>query len=166
MFRRIAFAASLLLSSAALAQTAAPPANAPPAQAQPGPERREITPEQRNRFRADLETCRTEVKPQSLPRGERRKAMRSCMEAKNPELKTVFARGEARRAEMRQVRDQCRTELGDKARGPDRREAMKTCMVAKKPEMAKLFSCVDQAKAKNLQPGGERREFMRTCLRA
>jgi psiF repeat len=50
-------------------------------------------------------------------------------------------------------------------RGPERREAMKSCIVAKKPEMAKVFSCVDQAKAKNLGPGQERREFMRTCIR-
>jgi hypothetical protein len=32
--------------------------------------------------------------------------------------------------------------------------------------MAKVFSCFDQAKAKNLQAGNDRREFMRTCLRA
>jgi hypothetical protein len=165
MFRHLAFAASVLLSSAALSQTAPPPAT-PPAQAQPVPERREITPEQRARFRADLETCRAEVKPQSLPRGDRRKAMRACMEAKNPELKTMFARRDTRLAEMRQIRDQCREETRSKAQGNERRDAMKACIVAKKPEMAKVFSCVDQAKAKNLQPGGERREFMRTCLRA
>jgi hypothetical protein len=93
--------------------------------------------------------------------------MRKCMEAKNPSLAPVFARGEARRAEMRQVRDACRSEVRSKnIRGPERREAMKSCVVAKKPEMAKVFACVDQAKARNLGPGQERRAFMQSCLRA
>jgi hypothetical protein len=126
-----------------------------------------VTPEQRSAFRATLDSCRAEVKPRSLPRGERRAAMRQCVEAKNPSLAPVFARGEARRAEMRQVRDACRSEVRSKnIRGPDRREAMKSCVVAKRPEMARVFSCVDQAKIKNLQPGQERRAFMQTCLRA
>ncbi len=163
MLRSVVFAVSVLLSSTAFAQTAAPPAPvAPPIQSRP-----EVTPEQRAEFRATLDSCRAEVKPQSLPRGERRAAMRKCMEAKNPSLAPVFARGESRRAEMRQVRDACRSEVrGRNIRGPERREAMKSCIVAKKPEMAKVFSCVDQAKAKNLQPGQERRSFMQTCLRA
>jgi hypothetical protein len=162
MFRSVAFAVSVLLSSAAFAQTAAPPLSAPPAAGRP-----EVTPEQRAAFRATLDSCRAEVNPQSLPRGERRTAMRKCMEAKNPSLAPVFARGEARRAEMRQVRDACRSEMRSKnIRGPERREAMKSCVVAKKPEMAKVFSCVDQARAKNLGPGQERRAFMQSCLRA
>jgi psiF repeat len=162
MLRPVVFAVSVLLSSVSFAQTAAPPPSVTP----PAATRPEITPEQRSEFRATLDSCRAEVKPANLPRGERRAAMRKCMETKNPALAPVFARGEARRAEMRQVRDSCRSEVrGKTARGPERREAMKSCVVAKKPEMAKVFSCVDQAKAKNLQPGQERRAFMQTCIR-
>jgi hypothetical protein len=163
MFRSVAFAVSVVLSSAAFAQTAAPPPpSAPPAFGRP-----DVTPEQRAAFGAALESCRAEVNPRSLPRGERRAAMRKCMEAKNPSLAPVFARGEARRAEMRQVRDACRSEVRSKnIRGPERRDAMKSCVVAKKPEMAKVFACVDQAKARNLGPGQERRAFMQSCLRA
>jgi psiF repeat len=162
MLRLVVFAVSIVLSSAAFAQTATPQSPvAPPAQSRP-----EVTPEQRAEFRSALDSCRAEVKPANLPRGERRTAMRKCMEAKNPSLAPVFARGEARRAEMRQVRDACRSEVrGRNIRGPERREAIKSCVVAKKPEMAKVFSCVDQAKAKNLQPGQERRAFMQTCIR-
>jgi hypothetical protein len=162
MLRPVVFAVSVLLSSVALAQTATPPPpSTPPAQARP-----EVTLEQRAEFRAALDSCRAEVKPANLPRGERRAAMRKCMEAKNPSLAPVFARGEARRAEMRQVRDACRSEVrGKNIRGPERREAMKSCVVAKKPEMAKVFSCVDQAKARNLGPGQERRAFMQSCIR-
>ncbi len=162
MLRPVAFAVSVLLSSAAFAQTAAPLPVAPPAQSRP-----EVTPEQRAEFRATLDACRAEVKPANLPRGERRATMRKCIETKNPSLAPVFARGEARRAEMRQVRDACRSEVRSRnIRGPERREAIQSCVVAKKPEMARVFSCVDQAKARNLGPGQERRSFMQTCLRA
>jgi psiF repeat len=163
MLRSVVFAASVLISSVAFARAQAPtPPSTPPVAGRP-----EITPEKSGEFRATLDACRADVKPQSLPRGERRAAMRKCIEAKNPSLAPVFARGEARRAEMRQVRDACRSEVRSRnIRGPERREAMKSCVVAKKPEMAKVFSCVDQAKARNLGPGQERRTFMQTCLRA
>jgi Spy/CpxP family protein refolding chaperone len=165
MVRLSALVLSAFLSTAASAQIAPAPA-APNAPALSG-ERREITPEQRARFSADRKSCVDEVKPQSLPRGERRRAMQTCMEARNPELKQFFARGESRRAEMRQVRSDCRNEVrGKSVPRAERQEAMKACVIAKKPEMAKVFTCVDQARAKNLQPGSERRDFMRTCLRA
>ena len=158
MLRLSTLILSVILSTAALAQAQTP--------APPIAERRVITPEQRARFQADRQACVSEVKPQSLPRGERRKAMRGCMEAKNPELKQFFARGETRRAELRQIRNTCRTEINAKGiKRPERREAMQSCIVAKKPEMAKVFSCVEDARKKGLQPGGERRDFMRTCLR-
>jgi hypothetical protein len=156
---RLAVALALsILCSPAFAQVAAPP---------PQQEKLQPSPEQRARFRAARDACVADVKPRSLPRGERRKAMRSCMEAKNPDMKPIFARGEARRAEMRQVRDSCRDEMRARRLGRDeRRQAMQTCMVQKKPELAKMFSCRDEAVRKNLNPGPERRDFMRTCLRA
>jgi Spy/CpxP family protein refolding chaperone len=173
MLRLSAIALSLLLSTAVFAQTSPPPSQSPPSQAAPPPgaplgaERPRLSDDQRNKLRADRDACRNEVKPQTLPRGERRGAMRRCIEAKNPDLRPLFARGEARRAEMRKLRDDCRDELrGKNVRGAERRQAMQACVVAKKPEMAKVFSCVDQAKAKNLQPGPERRDFMRSCIRA
>jgi hypothetical protein len=157
MIRTAVFALSLILSTAAMAQSTAPAA----------PERPRLSDEQRTKLRADRDACRAEVKPESLPRGERSGAMRRCIEAKNPDLKPMFARGEARRADMRKVRETCREELRTKnVRGAERRPAMQACIVEKKPEMAKVFSCVDQAKAKNMQPGAERRVFMRSCLRA
>jgi hypothetical protein len=154
----------LLTSLPALAQTIpATPTSPPPATQnalQP-------TQEQRARFRAAREACTSEVKPRNLPRGERRKAMRDCMEARNPDMKPIFARGEARRAEMRQLRDTCRQELrGKRLARDERRQAMQTCLVQKKPELAKVFSCRDEAVKKNLGPGRERQDFMRTCLRA
>ncbi len=125
-----------------------------------------LTDDQRAKLRADRDACRTEVRAQDLPRGERRGAMRRCIEARNPDLKPLFARGEARRAEMRQLRDACRDELRSRnLRGPERRQAMRTCLVQRKPELAKVFGCIDQARGRNLQPGTERRDFMRSCLR-
>jgi hypothetical protein len=155
----IGIAASALLACSALAQTpSTPPAAGPGA-------RTEISPEQRARFRAARDACVTEVKPATLPRGERRKAMRSCLEAKLPESAPIFARGEARRGEMRQLRDTCRGELrGRRVARDERRQAMQTCMVQKKPELAKVFSCRDEAVKRSLSPGPERRTFMRTCL--
>jgi hypothetical protein len=78
----------------------------------------------------------------------------------------MFARGEARRAEMKQVRDTCRDEV--KARnikGTERRDAMKSCIIAKKPDMAKPIACAEEARAKGMNRGPERRDFMRTCVR-
>ncbi len=159
MLRLAAILAAILVSAPVLAQT-----TPPPAATQPGG-RIEISPEQRARFRAAREACVAEVKPRSLPRGERRKAMRGCLEAKLPESAPIFARGDARRAELRQVRDTCRQELrGKRVSRDERRQAMQSCMIQKKPELAKVFSCRDEAVKKNLSPGPERRTFMRTCL--
>jgi hypothetical protein len=175
MMRIAALLLGLAMSSfGVLAQNAPPPipppAPPPAAGSQPptaGPGRIDISPEQRARIRAARDACLTEVKPQSLPRGERRKAMRTCLEAKNPELAPIFSRGESRRAEMRQLRQSCRDETRARRLGrEERRQATQTCMVAKKPELAKVFSCRDEAIRKNLSPGPERRDFMRTCLRA
>ena len=160
MLRAAALLAMLIAVSPALAQGAPPPS--PPAQAAP-----RLSEDQRARLRADRDACRAEVKPKDLPRAERRGAMRRCIEARNPDAKPLFARGEARRAELRQLRDACRDELrGKNVRGPERRLAMRSCMVSRKPELAKVFGCMNEARAKNLQPGAERRVFMRTCLRA
>ena len=154
---------ALALSTAAFAQTATPPSAPSPQAAQ----RPEITPEQRARFQVDRKACVDELKPKELPRGERRAAMRTCMETRNPNLKPMFARGEARRAEMKTVRDACRDEVKAKnIKGNERRDAMKNCIIAKKPEMAKPIACSEEAKAKGLARGAERRDFMRTCIRA
>jgi hypothetical protein len=168
--RRFAFAlAACVMSIPALAQTPGPAPSAPaapPVGAQPS-DRPQVSPEQRARFRAAREACAAELKPRDLPRGERRIAMRSCMQAKVPDLPQRFGRTGSRRAEMRQVRDACRAELqGKRLPRDERRQAMQTCMVAKKPELAKVFSCRDEAVKKNLSPGPERREFMRSCIRA
>lgn len=70
------------------------------------------------------------------------------------------------RAEMRQVRDGCRDEVRARGvKGPERREAMKSCVLAKKPELAKPMACAEEARAKGLKRGEERRSFMRTCVR-
>jgi hypothetical protein len=164
MLRRAVLVIALLAATPLAAQT--PPPSPPPG-SPPSAERRGIPPEMQERFRAARQACVAEVKPNTLPRGERRKAMRSCLEAKMPEAAPIFARGEARRAEMRQLRDDCRQELRPRRLGRDeRRQAMQSCMVQKKPELAKVFSCRDEAVKKNLGPGAERREFMRSCIRA
>jgi hypothetical protein len=157
------FFSILFLAGPASAQTQNAPAG-PPAVAPPG--RIDISPEQRARIRAAREECIREVKPQSLPRRERRSAMRACLEAKNPELAPIFSRGEARRAEMRQLRQACRDELrGRRLARDERRQAMQSCLVRKRPELAKVFSCRDEALKRNLGPGPERRDFMRSCVR-
>jgi hypothetical protein len=157
MIRSALVALSLLVAAPLSAQTAP----TPPAAERPG-----IPPEMRERFRVARQACVAEVKPGTLPRGERRKAMRACLEAKMPETAPIFARGETRRAEMRKLRDDCRQELRPRRLGRDeRRQAMQSCMVQKKPELAKVFSCRDEAVKKNLGPGPERREFMRSCIR-
>jgi hypothetical protein len=154
MIRRAILALSLVLATPLAAQT--------PATERPG-----IPPEMRERLQAARKACVAEVKPGSLPRGERRKAMRTCLEARMPEAAPIFARGEARRAEMRKLRDDCRREVRPRGLGRDeRRQAMRSCMVQKRPELAKVFSCRDEAMKKNLGPGPERRDFMRTCIRA
>lgn len=153
MLRAVTIALSLFFASAALAQTA--------------PERPRLTEEQRQRLSADRALCRGEVKPADLPRAERRGAMRRCIEARNPDFAPLFAQGEARRAELRRLRDACRDEIRPKGlRDQERRQAMRSCLVAKRPELAKVFSCLDESRTKNLQPGRERRLFMRACLRA
>lgn len=158
---------ALALSTAAFAQTAPPSVISPSAPSSPAAQRSEITPEQRARFQADRKACVDELKPKELPKGERRAAMRTCMETRNPNLKPMFARGEARRAEMKTVRDACRDEVKAKnIKGNERRDAMKSCIIAKKPEMAKPIACSEEAKAKGLARGAERRDFMRTCIRA
>jgi hypothetical protein len=163
MFRLlIPAAAALMIAGSALAQQAAPPAAPPPAAG----ERLQLSPEQRDRIRAARDACVAEVKPRTLPRGERRKAMRACMEAKSPDLAPIFSRGEARRAEIRQARDACRAEMRGKRLGrEERQQAMRTCLVGKRPELAKVLSCRDEAMKKNLGPGAERRAFMQSCVR-
>jgi hypothetical protein len=157
MIRRVILALSLVLAAPLAAQT---PPQQPPA-ARPG-----IPPEMRERFQTARQACVAEVKPRDLPRGERRKAMRTCLEAKMPEAAPIFARGEARRAEMRKLRDDCRQEVRPRRLARDeRRQAMQACMVQKKPELAKVFSCRDEAASKNMAPGAERRDFMRSCIR-
>jgi psiF repeat len=74
---------------------------------------------------------------------------------------------DARRAEIRQVRESCRDETRAKGlRGPDRQSAMKSCVLAKKPELAKPMACAEEARARNLPRGDARRDFMRSCMRA
>jgi hypothetical protein len=156
---RIAVLAICLAAAPALAQAQSTP---PPAAG----ERSGIPNEMRQRFREARDACVAEVKPRTLPRGERRKAMRGCLEAKLPDAAPIFARGEARRAEMRKMRDECRAEQRGKRLGRDeRRQAVQNCLVQKRPELAKVFSCRDEAQKKNLGPGPERRDFMRTCIR-
>jgi hypothetical protein len=175
MIRQTLLAAFLFASGSAMAQTpppatpAQPPVVAPalPPTAAPEAGRREITPEMRERFRADLRACRTEVRGKNLPRGERRTAFRSCMEARNGDYRPFFARAETRRAEMRQLRRECRAENdGKRLTRDERRAAMRSCMEAKRPELKKAFACMDEARSKGLNPGPERRAFMRTCLTA
>jgi hypothetical protein len=159
----MAFAISSILSSAALGQIATPSPNA----AARGGVQSQYTPEQRQQFGADRRACNAELKPKELPRGERAKAMRSCMEGKNPAYKVAFDRSGQRRADMKQIRQDCRAGMGGKKLSKDeRRASMQTCIVAKRPEMAKQFACADQAKQKGLQAGTERRTFMRECRRS
>jgi hypothetical protein len=154
----IAVLAAVLTLAPAWAQAPSPPP--------PGAGRTLMPQEMRERFRAARDACFAEVKPRTLPRGERRKAMRACLEARMPEAAPIFARGEARRAELRQIRDECRKEIRPRRLGRDeRRQAMQACLVQKKPELAKVFACRDEAGRKNLPPGAERRDFIRTCLR-
>lgn len=84
-----------------------------------------------------------------------------------PDAAPIFSRGEQRRAEMRQLRQECRSEVrpGRIAR-EERRQAMQACLVRKRPELAKVFNCRDEAQKRNLGPGPERRDFMRSCIRA
>ncbi len=156
----------IAISIAAASPLAAQTQSAPPATSPPGP-RLEISQDLRQRLRAARDACVAEVQPRSLPRGERRKAMRACLEAKMPEAAPIFARGEARRAEMRKLRDECRQDVRSRNIARDeRRQAMQACMVQKRPELAKVFACRDEAARRNLGPGPERRDFMRSCIRA
>jgi hypothetical protein len=153
----LVFAGLLVLAGPLVAQT---PPQQPPT-TRPG-----MPAEMRERFQAARQACVAEVKPRDLPRGERRKAMRTCIEAKMPDAAPIFARGEARQAEMRKLRADCRQEVRPQRLGRDeRRQAMQACMVQKRPELAKVFSCRDEAMKKNLGPGSERRDFMRSCVR-
>ncbi len=93
MLRACVLTLALLVSAAGSAQQPAP---IPPPQTTPDTRPR-LTDDQRAKLRADRDACRTEVRAQDLPRGERRGAMRRCIEARNPDLKPLFARGEARR---------------------------------------------------------------------
>jgi hypothetical protein len=160
MIRTLSFALLFTLSSAVFAQTAPPAAGE-----QRGPISR-VSPEMRAQFRNDMSDCRDQVKPRELPRAERGKALRGCMEAKNPAYKVAFERAGQRREEMKQIRQDCRAAMnGQRLTRDERRTSMQSCIVAKRPEMAKQFACQDQAKQKNLGPGAERREFMRNCRR-
>jgi psiF repeat len=183
MVRFSSLLAASFLSFAAYAQTAqtppqtatppavvaAPPAaTAAPATTAPG-ERRgaaNYTPEQQQVFRADRKACRDEMRGKDMQRAERRKAMTSCLEARNPLFKERMAQVKNRRGEMKEVSTACREEIKrkDLPRGDARRKAMQACIVAKKPEMKKQFECQDEARAKNLE-GIERRTFMRSCAR-
>jgi hypothetical protein len=161
MIRTLSLVLSLVISGAAVAQTAAPQTGA-----QRGPISRVPT-ELQAQFRTDTATCRDEVKPRDLPRAERGKAMRACMEAKNPAYKVAFERSSQRREEMKQIRQDCRAKTDALRLTRDERStSMQSCIVEKRPEMAKQFACQDQAKQKNLGPGAERREFMRSCRRS
>jgi hypothetical protein len=159
MIRIVSFALGMALSTLSYAQTAAP--------AEPRGPLARISPEMRAQFQADRKACVDQVKPRDLPRAERGKAMRGCMEAKNPAYKVAFERAGQRRAEMKQIRQDCRATIdGKRLTRDERRTAMQSCIVAKRPEMAKQFACQDQARQKNLGPGTERREFMRNCRRS
>jgi hypothetical protein len=93
--------------------------------------------------------------------------MRTCIEAKLPEAAPIFSRGDARRADLRRLRAECRSEVNPRRLERDeRRPAMEACLVRKRPELAKVFSCRDEAVKRNLGPGQQRREFMRSCIRA
>ncbi|MGL5116426.1 MAG: PsiF family protein [Beijerinckiaceae bacterium] len=175
MIRQTLLVAMLFVAGEAMAQTTPPTAPVQPPVAAPAtppaaaPEtgRRAISPEMRERFRADMRVCRDEVRGKDLPRGERRMAFRTCMEARNGDYRPFFARAETRRAEMRQLRRECRAENdGKRLTRDERRTAMRGCMEAKKPELKKAFACMDEARTKGLNPGPERRAFMRTCLTA
>ncbi len=77
MLRACVLTFALLVSAAASAQQQAPAA--PQSESRP-----RLTDDQRAKLRADRDACRTEVRAQDLPRGERRGAMRRCIEARNP----------------------------------------------------------------------------------
>jgi hypothetical protein len=178
MIRNSLLIAMLFAAGAATAQTApAPqPAPSPPVEAPARPvppaaggqaERLGITPEMRERFRSDARACRDEMRGKDVPRGERRKAFRTCMEARNGDYRPIFARGETLRTEMQKIRSACRAENeGKRLTRDERRAAMRGCMEAKRPELKKAFACMDEARTKGLNPGPERRAFMRTCLTA
>jgi hypothetical protein len=158
MLRISAILLSSCLSVAAYAQTVAPtpPPAAPPAAVAPAlaaPAQRgaaRYTPEQREAFKADRKACRDEMRGKSMERGERRKAMTTCLEARNPLFKERMAEVKNRRGEMKEISTACR-------------EAMQACIVGKKPEMKKQFECRDEARAKNMERS-ERRDFMRSCM--
>jgi hypothetical protein len=159
MIRIVSFALGMALSTLSYAQTAAP--------SEPRGPLSRVSPEMRTQFQADRRACVDQVKPRDLPRAERGRAMRSCMEGKNPAYKAAFERSGQRRAEMRQIRQDCRaTTDNQRLTRDERRSAIQSCIVAKRPEMAKQFACQDQARQKNLGPGAERREFMRNCRRS
>jgi hypothetical protein len=82
-----------------------------------------------------------------------------------PQSRMTPEQREQRRAEIRAVRDGCRDETrAGGLRGPERREAMKRCILARKPELAKPMACAEEARARNLPRGTERRDFMRACM--
>jgi hypothetical protein len=160
MIRLSAVVLSICLSGAAFAQTAP----APQPQQGRGSFMQNMTPEQRAQFDADRTACRTEVAGKT---GDRRTMMRECMLQRNPQLRERQAAGQANRRAISEARQACSNETANQRMTRDERQAaMRTCMIGKRPEMAKAFNCMDQAKAKNLQPGPERRTFMQSCIRA
>jgi len=153
MLRFASLFLALFFATSAWAQTVSPSA---------------VTPEQRRQFRADRKTCTEQIKPKDLPRGERGKAMRGCMEGRNSAYKAVYERTDQRREEMKQIRKDCRatTAAGKTLSRDERRTAMQACIVAKRPELAKPYACADQARQKGLKAGTERRQFMRECRKS
>jgi hypothetical protein len=160
MIRLSAIVLSLCVSGAAFAQTAPGP-QAPQGR---GAFMQSLTPEQRAQVQADAAACRTEVAGKT---GERRTLMRECMLQKNALLRERAQAGQVNRRAVAEARQACSNETASQRLTRDERQAaMRTCMIGKRPEMAKAFGCMDQAKARNLQPGQERRAFMQSCIRA
>jgi hypothetical protein len=173
-----ALAACLALAGGAVAQTAppagtSPPAATPPAATPPasldGAGRFRMTEQERAKMREAARACRDELRGRDLGRTERREAMRTCVEARVPEIaarrEAFRAERDKRRADLRAVRDQCRDDLRGRGLGRDeRRTAMRACLVEKRPELAKPLACADQAREKGLRRGPERREFLRECM--
>lgn len=171
MIRYALVFAAFLSANGALAQ----PSPSPQPQTPTVEPRREATPEQRERFRADLTACRNEIRARDLGRGERREAVRTCMEGRNAEYRPFFARVEARRADMRACRDEVRAK---DLRRTERREAFIACMEARSPGSGAVLAqrgqnrdalrdarrtCRDLVEPKNLR-GDARRDAMRSCM--
>ncbi len=145
-----------LVTGSAFAQTAPPspaPGIAPPVAGQ------SVDPDALRALRRQTaQACRQEAQAKGLAGPERRSAVRDCVQAKLPAV------ARSNRSQIKAVSEACKDEVKpQRLARPERKAAMEACMKSRRPDLARQIDCRNEAKAKGLQKGEERRAFMRSC---